>query len=48
MDINDVHYSRALFFPYWRYHINSTGFISVGSYKETINNTQIMEYLKFG
>jgi len=48
MDTYDIHYSRALFFPYWRYHVNSTGFISVGSHKEAVNNTQIMEYLKFG
>ncbi|MDH7517436.1 MAG: hypothetical protein QHH19_03735 [Candidatus Thermoplasmatota archaeon] len=47
MDTYNIHYSRALFFPYWRYHVKSTGFISVGSHKEVVNNTQIMEYLKF-
>ena len=48
MDTYDIHYSKVLFFPYWRYHIKSTGVISMGSYKEAINRMQIMEYLKFG
>jgi predicted secreted hydrolase len=48
MDAYDTHYSKALFFPYWRHHVKSTGIISVGSHKETVNRTQIMEYLKFG
>ena len=48
MDSNDTHYSRALFFPYWRHHVNSTGSISLGPHKETVDTTQIMEYLKFG
>ena len=48
MDTYNMHYSKALFFPYWRHHVKSVGYISVGSHKEVVNNTQIMEYLKFG
>jgi len=48
MEAYDTYYSKALFFPYWRYHVKSTGDISIGSYKEPVNRTQMMEYLKFG
>ena len=47
MDVKDLHYSSVLSAPYWRYHINTTGFISVDDKKETIDSMQIMEYLTF-
>jgi hypothetical protein len=48
MEAHDIHYNRVLIIaPYWRYHVKATGFISLGSYKETVNSTQIMEFLRF-
>ena len=47
MEVLNLHYNAVFTAPYWRYHVNSTGTISVGSKKETVNKTQIMELLKF-
>ena len=48
MEAQEIHYSKvAIIAPYWRYHVKSTGFISVDSCKETVNSTQIIEFLRF-
>jgi predicted secreted hydrolase len=48
METKDIHYNKvAIFAPYWRYHVKARGYISLGDHKETINETQIMEFLKF-
>ena len=47
MEPKEIQYNRVLVAPYWRYHAKMTGFISVGSHKETIDNTEIMEFLSF-
>jgi len=47
MELQNFHYGKQLISDYWRYHVKSKGFIEVDSHKETVNNTQIMEYVKF-
>jgi len=48
METQEVHYSKVLFLaPYWRYHVKAKGYISLGSHKETVNDTQMMEFLRF-
>ena len=47
MDVKDLHYSSVLRSPYWRYHVNTSGFISVDNKKEIVDDVQIMEFLKF-
>jgi len=47
METKELHGSSVLIAPYWRYHVQTTGYISVGSKKETIDSTQIMEFLSF-
>ncbi len=48
MESQNIHYSRKLLFSrYWRYHVKTTGEISLGDYKERINNIQFMEFLRF-
>ena len=48
MEPQDVHYDKVLIIaPYWRYHVKAEGYISLGSIKESVNDMQIMEYLKF-
>jgi len=47
MYVSTMHYNAVFTAPYWRYHINAKGYITVGSKKETVNKTQIMELLKF-
>ncbi len=42
-----THFNNVLIAPYWRYHVNSEGFISIDSKKEQINKNQIMELLRF-
>ena len=32
---------------YWRFHVKTTGFISIDSKKEKVNDVQIVELLKF-
>jgi len=48
MIVKNIHrrYKRMLIAPYWRYHVEATGIISVDSYRETVNNTQIMEFFR--
>jgi len=48
MDVKGIHrrFKRMLISPYWRYHVKATGIISLGSIKETINSTQIMEFFR--
>lgn len=48
MDVKGIHrrFKRMLISPYWRYHVKTTGIISLGSIKETINSTQIMEFFR--
>ncbi len=45
--VKNIHYSRVLSAAYWRYHVDTSGFISVNGKKEEVNGTQIMEYLSF-
>jgi len=47
MEAEEIHYSRQLVASYWRYHAKTTGSISLGSKKETIDSTQIIEYMIF-
>jgi len=47
MESESIHFGKSRFAPYWRYHINTTGSISLGNKKEQVNKTQIMEYLSF-
>ena len=47
MESDEIHYGKAGIAPYWRYHVNSSGFISIGEKKEKVNKTHIMEYLSF-
>jgi len=47
MKSENIHYGKALLAPYWRYHINTLGFISIGDKKEQVDATHIMEYLSF-
>jgi predicted secreted hydrolase len=45
---NNIHFEkRLLFMSYWRFHINSKGYISINSNKEFVNENQIIELLKF-
>ena len=37
---------KILIAPYWRYHVEAKGYISLGSHKETVNSTQIMEFFR--
>lgn len=46
MEIRNMHFKSLLFFPYWRYHIKTNGFISMDSYKEQVNDTHIMEFFR--
>ena len=46
MEVTDIHYNVVLFSPYWRYHVDATGSIAFGSYREKVNSTQIMEFFR--
>jgi len=46
IEIIDCHFKSVLIAPYWRYHIKSTGHISVGSLREEVNSTTIMEFFR--
>ena len=48
MNVKGIHrrFKRVLISPYWRYHVKTTGIISVGSVKETVDSTQIMEFFR--
>ncbi len=47
MKVRNLHYSSVLRSPYWRYHVDTSGFVSIDGQKERIDNVQIMEFLKF-
>jgi hypothetical protein len=48
MEAHEIHYDKVLFIaPYWRYHVKAKGYILMGNNKETVNDMQIMEFLKF-
>jgi hypothetical protein len=47
MHAHGIHYNSIIVAPYFRYHVKSTGTIAIGSEKETVNDLQIMEYLRF-
>ena len=48
MEVKNIHrrYKRMLIAPYHRYHVKATGIISLGSYRETVNSNQIMEFFR--
>ena len=48
MEVKDIHrrYKKLPIAPYWRYHVKATGVISLGSCRETVNSTQIMEFFR--
>jgi len=48
MIVKDIHrrFKRLPIAPYWRYHIEANGYISLDSHKETVNNTHIMEFFR--
>ena len=49
MEAHKIHYNKVLIIaPYWRYHVKSTGFVSLNTHKEMVKNDQIMEMLLFG
>lgn len=45
--VKNLHFSSVLSAPYWRYHVQNKGYISINNKKEIIDNIEIMEYLKF-
>ena len=45
MELKNIHYSTAFFTHYWRYHIDTSGFISIDGKKEPLNENHIMEYM---
>ena len=47
MHSQGIHYNSIIIAPYFRYHVSSTGYISIGSENEQVNKMQIMEYLRF-
>ena len=47
MKTDKIHFGKALVAPYWRYHMDSSGFISINGKKEEIDDICIAEYLKF-
>jgi len=48
MNTIDIHYDKIFIINYWRYHVNVSGTITYGSFKERLKNkSQIIEYLRF-
>lgn len=47
MITKELHHSKVLFAPYWRYHVHAEGTISLDGKIERVSDIQIMEYLKF-
>jgi len=45
MEVKNIHrrFKRLLIAPYWRYLVETKGFLNIGSYKENVNKNQIME-----
>jgi len=48
MEVKNIHrrFKKLLIAPYWRYHVEAKGVLSLGSCKESINKTQIMEFFR--
>jgi len=48
MAVKNIHRRnrKLLIAPYWRYHVEANGYISLGSCRETVNSTQIMEFFR--
>ena len=48
MEVKNIHrrFKRLPIAPYWRYHVSATGFISLGSQREEVNSSQIMEFFR--
>jgi hypothetical protein len=48
MKAHEIHSNKVLIIaPYRRYHVKAKGNIMLGEYKEEVNDTQIMEFLRF-
>lgn len=47
MEAYEIQYDRVLIAPYWRYHVKTSGEISVDNKKEKVDNIEIMEFLRF-
>ena len=48
MNTIDIQHSKIFTIHYWRYHVNTSGFISIGQKTEKLDNKkQIIEYLCF-
>ena len=47
MHVKDFHYGKVLTRPYWRYHVNSKGYIMTGGKKEKLDNMEIIEFISF-
>jgi len=47
MKTTELHFSKVLFAPYWRYHVHAVGNIAIGDKTEPVSDIQIMEYLQF-
>jgi len=48
MKAHEIHSNKVLIIaPYCRYHVKAKGYIMLGSYKEKVNDSQIMEFLRF-
>lgn len=47
MKTKELHFSRVLFAPYWRYHVYAKGYLTIGDKTEPVSNIQIMEYMQF-
>jgi len=48
MEVKNIHrrFKKLLIAPYWRYHVEAKGVLSLGSYFENVNKTQIMEFFR--
>lgn len=47
MKVKHFHYNKVFTAPYWRYHVDTSGFIAIDGIKEKIDGAQIMEFLSF-
>ncbi len=46
-EVVGVHLDKVLGSPYWRYHVKTSGFLSVDGKTEPIDGLEIMEFLRF-
>ena len=46
-EVVGIHLDKVLGSPYWRYHVKTSGFLSVDGKTEAIDGLEIMEYLRF-